>query len=94
MDEFAQAKFQGGAGRTRLAHEWTTREKTLHSCELFARYVAPQFQGPVAHQVQYSNQWARENRDLMFGKAVAGIVTAMQDYAQHKVEKGEPVPKC
>lgn len=28
----------------------------------------------------------------MFGKTVAGIVTAMQDYAQHKVEKGEPVP--
>ena len=28
----------------------------------------------------------------MFGKAVAGILTAVQDYAQHKSEKGEPVP--
>ena len=67
--------------------------KDLHSYELFARYVAPQFQGPVAQQVKYSNDWARENRDLMFGKAVAGILTAMQDYTQHKVEKGEPVPE-
>ena len=29
----------------------------------------------------------------MFGKAVAGILTAVQDYAQHKEEKGEPVPE-
>ncbi|HKN13029.1 MAG TPA: LLM class flavin-dependent oxidoreductase [Candidatus Binatus sp.] len=82
----------GFGGILGLAHEWTTREKTLHSYELFARYVAPQFQGQVAEGVKYSNDWARENRDLMFGKAVAGIITAMQDYAQHKVEKGEPVP--
>ena len=82
----------GFGGILGLAHEWTTREKALHSYELFARYVAPQFQGPVARQVKFSNEWARQNRDLMFGKAVAGIVTAMQDYAQHKIEKGEPVP--
>jgi len=83
----------GFGGILGLAHEWTTREKALHSYELFARYVAPQFQGPVARQVKFSNEWARQNRDLMFGKAVAGIVTAMQDYAQHKIEKGEPVPE-
>jgi limonene 1,2-monooxygenase len=82
----------GFGGILGLAHEWTTREKTLHSYELFARYVAPQFQGPVAHQVKFSNEWARENRDMMFNKAVAGILTAVQDYAQHKEEKGEPVP--
>jgi limonene 1,2-monooxygenase len=82
----------GFGGILGLAHEWTTREKTLRSYELFARYVAPQFQGPVAEGVKYSNEWARENRDLMFGKAVAGILTAVQDYAQHKSEKGEPVP--
>jgi hypothetical protein len=64
----------------------------MRSYELFARYVAPQFQGQVAEGVKYSNDWARENRDLMFGKAVAGILTAVQDYAQHKAEKGEPVP--
>ncbi len=30
---------------------------------------------------------------LMRCKAVAGIVTAVQDYAQHKSKKGEPVPE-
>ncbi len=83
----------GFGGILGLAHEWTTREKTLRSYELFARYVAPQFQGPVAHQIDYSNQWARQNQEVLFNKSVAGILTAMQDYAQHKAEKGEPVPE-
>ena len=83
----------GFGGMLGLAHEWAPREKTLRSYELFARYVAPQFQGPVAEQVKFSNDWARENRDLMFGKAVAGIVTAMQEYAQQKIEKGQPAPE-
>ncbi|MDO8434477.1 MAG: LLM class flavin-dependent oxidoreductase [Candidatus Binatus sp.] len=83
----------GFGGLLGLAHEWTTREKTLRSYELFARYVAPQFQGPVASQVQYSNEWAREHRDELFSNAVAGVLTAMQEYAQGKIEKGEPVPE-
>ena len=77
----------GFGGLFVLAHEWASREKTMRSYELFARYVAPQFQGDVAEGVKYSNDWARENRDLMFAKAVAGILTAAQDYAQHKAER-------
>jgi hypothetical protein len=42
--------------------------------------------------VKYSNEWARSNRELLFNKSLAGIATAIQDYAQHKTEKGEPVP--
>jgi limonene 1,2-monooxygenase len=79
----------GFGGMLLLAHEWATREKTLHSYELWARYVAPQFKGAVEEQVKYSNEWARNNRELLFNKSLAGIVTAIQDYAQHK---GEPVP--
>jgi limonene 1,2-monooxygenase len=82
----------GFGGMLLLAHEWATREKTLHSYELWARYVAPQFKGVVAEQVKYSNEWARGNREVLFSKSVAGIVTAMQDYAQHKTEKGEALP--
>ncbi|MGO9453071.1 MAG: LLM class flavin-dependent oxidoreductase [Candidatus Binataceae bacterium] len=81
----------GFGGMLMLAHEWTTREKTLHSYELWARYVAPQFKGIVAEQVQFSNEWARRNREMLFGKSLAGIATAIQDYAQHKGEKGQPV---
>ena len=80
----------GGMLGTR-ARMGVAREDTAFVRDV-ARYVAPQFQGPVAEQVKFSNDWARENRDVMFGRAVAGIVTAMQDYAQHKIEKGEPVP--
>ena len=38
----------GFGGLLGLAHEWASREKTLRSYELFARYVMPQFQGTVA----------------------------------------------
>jgi limonene 1,2-monooxygenase len=82
----------GFGGMLMLAHEWATREKTLHSYELWARYVAPQFRGMIEEQVKYSNEWARSNRELLFNKSLAGIATAIQDYAQHKTEKGEPVP--
>jgi limonene 1,2-monooxygenase len=82
----------GFGGMLLLAHEWATREKTLHSYELWARYVAPQFKAVVAEQVKYSNQWARSNREVLFNKSLAGIVTAMQDYAQHKTERGEEAP--
>jgi limonene 1,2-monooxygenase len=82
----------GFGGMLMLAHEWATREKTLHSYELWARYVAPQFRGTIEEQVKYSNEWARSNRELLFSKSLAGITTAIQDYAQHKAEKGEPVP--
>jgi limonene 1,2-monooxygenase len=83
----------GFGGMLLLAHEWATREKTLHSYELWARYVAPQFRGGIEEQVKYSNEWARSKRELLFNQALAGIATAIQDYAQHKTEKGEPVPE-
>ncbi len=82
----------GFGGMLLLAQEWATREKTLHSFELWARYVAPQFKGVVAEQVKFSNQWARDNRELLFNKSLAGIATAISDYAQHKGDKGQPMP--
>ncbi|HEY6421558.1 MAG TPA: LLM class flavin-dependent oxidoreductase [Candidatus Binataceae bacterium] len=82
----------GIGGMLSLAHEWATREQTLRSYELWARYVAPQFNGAAANQVKYSSEWAQRNRDLLFGKAVVGITTAMQEYAEQKAAKGEPVP--
>ncbi|MGH7865338.1 MAG: hypothetical protein ACREQB_10130, partial [Candidatus Binataceae bacterium] len=82
----------GFGGILGLAHEWTTREKTLRSYELFARYVMPHFRNGVAAQVEYSNDWSRQNREMLFGKAMAGILTAMREYAEKKVAKGEKVP--
>ncbi len=83
----------GFGGLLMLAHEWANREKTLHSYELWARYVAPHFKGVAAPEIKYSNDWARNNRELLFNKSIAGIGAAIQDYAQHKTEKGEAIPE-
>ena len=38
----------GGFGGVMFrAHEWANREQTMRSYELFARYVAPHFQGSM-----------------------------------------------
>ena len=54
------------------AHEWATREPTLHSFELFARCVMPQFQGSLV-TVRDSNEWARLNRKTVFGPNVEAV---------------------
>ena len=43
-----------------MAHECANREKTLHSYELWARYVAPQFQGSAVSTCA-SREWVGES---------------------------------
>jgi limonene 1,2-monooxygenase len=70
---------QGGFGGVLFrAHEWASREETLRSYELFARYVMPRFQGSLATIVD-SNEWCRENRRTIFGPNVEAIRRAYQD---------------
>jgi limonene 1,2-monooxygenase len=70
---------QGGFGGVLFrAHEWASREETLRSYELFARYVMPRFQGSLATIVD-SNAWCRENRRTIFGPNVEAIRRAYQD---------------
>ena len=46
--EHLQRQSGGGFGGLLFrAHEWATREQTLRSYELFARYVMPRFQGSI-----------------------------------------------
>lgn len=69
----------GGMGTLLFqAHEWTTWEKTLHSYELWARYVAPRFQGQIA-PIQASRDWVSENRATIFAQAPAVIGKAFAD---------------
>jgi len=84
--EIAQAS-GGFGGILGLAHEWAPRENTLRSYELFARYVAPQFQGSVV-PIENSQRWAAANKEMLFGKSVAGILTAMNDYKEHRKAEG------
>src|SRR5882757_2779765 len=60
------------------AHEWATREQSLRSYELFARYVMPRFQGSLDTVVS-SQQWAMSNRKGIFGPNVAAVAKAFTD---------------
>jgi limonene 1,2-monooxygenase len=60
------------------AHEWATREQTLRSYELFARYVMPRFQGST-ETTRGSNEWARDNRKTIFSPNVEAIRRAFTD---------------
>jgi limonene 1,2-monooxygenase len=69
----------GGAGGILFrAHEWATREQTLRSYELFARYVMPCFQSSL-DTIVASNRWARERRRDVFGPNVQAIANAYAD---------------
>jgi limonene 1,2-monooxygenase len=74
-----QGYAQGGFGGLLFrAHEWATREETLRSYELFARYVMPRFQGS-ADSTRSSNEWARDNRRTVFGPNVEAVRRAFLD---------------
>jgi limonene 1,2-monooxygenase len=60
------------------AHEWASRESTMRSYELFARYVMPRFQGSL-DTIVASNEWARSNRKGIFGPNVAAVQKAFTD---------------
>ena len=77
---------QGGVGGVLFrAHEWATREETLRSYELFARYVMPRFQGSLG-TIADSNEWCRENRRTIFGPNVQAIQKAFADAGREAPE--------
>jgi limonene 1,2-monooxygenase len=77
--EHLQRLSDGGFGGLLFrAHEWATREQTLRSYELFARYVMPRFQGST-DTTRGSNEWARGNRKTIFSPNVEAIRRAFTD---------------
>jgi limonene 1,2-monooxygenase len=68
----------GFGGLLFRAHEWATREQTLRSYELFARYVMPRFQGSI-EATRGSNDWARGNRKDIFSPNVEAIRRAFTE---------------
>jgi limonene 1,2-monooxygenase len=66
----------GGFGRLLVAvNDWASRERTRHSFELLARYVAPHFDGRLDGP-RRSGRWVQENRSAFVGKAVAAFQQA------------------
>ena len=65
----------GFGGVLFVANEWTTREKTRHSFELFARYVMPRFQNVLA-PIEGSQQWVASHRREIFLPSLQAITDA------------------
>ncbi len=68
----------GFGGLLFRAHNWATREQTLKSYELFARYVMPVFQGSAEMPIA-SNAWAKSNRRTIFSPNVEAIQRAYSE---------------
>ena len=81
--EYSQGGFGGILFR---AHELATREQTMRSYELFARYVMPQFQGAL-DTIVGSSTWARENRKQVFGNTVEAVRRAFTDFGRAAPEE-------
>lgn len=74
------AQRSGGFGAYLLmVHEWADPAATLRSFELFARYVAPRFQGATERAVA-SRDWAASHRGEFVGAAGAAVIKAVQDH--------------
>jgi limonene 1,2-monooxygenase len=66
--------------------DWAPRDKMLHSYELLARYVMPEFQG-TALGPSTANTWAYERREPLMAGRVRAIEHARTAYAQRHVRE-------
>ena len=82
LQEYSQGGFGGILFR---AHEWATREQTMRSYELFARYVMPQFQGSMDTLIG-SREWVLNNRKRVVGGAVEAVRRAFTDVGREAPE--------
>jgi len=71
-----------------LAHEWTTLEKTHHSYELMARYVAPQFQDSLSW-IDRTVEWTSSNKGKLMTGATTAVLQAIADHNQAKSQANE-----
>jgi limonene 1,2-monooxygenase len=88
INEVIEVSGGGFGGLLVLAHEWASREKTLKSYDMLARYVMPKFQGS-ALPIEYSQQWTAGRRDQLFNSSVQAVVKAMHDYKDHRQAAGK-----
>jgi limonene 1,2-monooxygenase len=68
------------------AGDWATREQTLRSYELFARWVMPHFQGSLVKPTK-SYEWVKANNQTLFSPNVAAIKKAFADSGEEMPEE-------
>ncbi len=76
--EIIEERAGGIGGILMLAHEWTTTQKTNESYELFARYVAPHFQGQSQTMIA-NRDWIETNGATVFGGVLDAYTKAFND---------------
>ena len=80
----------GGFGAYLLmAHEWADPAATLRSFDLFARHVAPRFQGSAERAVA-SRDWAAARRTEFVGAAGLAVMKAVQDHHAERAPADAP----
>jgi limonene 1,2-monooxygenase len=77
----------GFGGLLGLAHEWAPTDKLHESFELWARYVAPRFQGQT--RAKENRDWVAENRSTIFAENQQAIQKAFTDAG---IEVPQPGP--
>ena len=83
----------GFGGFLGLAHEWAPREATWRSFEMWARYVAPHFQGQIA-PIEASRDWVAQAGDQLgtrgaaTRKAFEDAGKALPQGKEHEMERG------
>ena len=73
-----QERSGGIGGLLGLAHEWASTDKTNKSYELFARYVAPRFQGQI-EPIEANRDWIEGKQAEVFSGVGPSYVKAFQD---------------
>jgi limonene 1,2-monooxygenase len=76
--EKIQQRSGGIGGIMAMAHEWAGTAATRRSFELFARYVAPHFQGQLDPVVEHRD-WFEDNLGTIFAQSGAATVKAFAD---------------
>jgi limonene 1,2-monooxygenase len=84
--ERLQERSGGFGGLMLWANEWAPTDKVHRSYELFARHVAPRFQGSLVG-IEASNAVARRRAEITGRERTAAVETARRAY-----EEGRPAP--
>jgi limonene 1,2-monooxygenase len=81
-------QMSGGFGTVlSFAHDWATREQTLKSYELIARYVIPKVQGQL-RSIEDSAARVKANKEKLMQGATGAIMKAIHDFnATHPRKK-------
>lgn len=81
-----QERSGGIGGILGLAHEWTSTEKTHRSFELWARYVAPRFQGQI-EVLEDNRNWIETRMTEVFRHTGAAQAKAFTDAGKELPEE-------